>query len=446
MPKIPLPTRTRAGAAIILPVAAWLILPAPSALAACAEGTSLGDWACASVELTLDALANVRGGVRQDAAAIGRAKFMLDTPEEGLFGLEAWSAHLSGFAIYGRQPAATLTGSLAPPSNIEALSTVRLFELWVQRDFGAWGSLRAGQLAADEEFATAGAAGNLINGTFGWPIILASALPSSGPAYPLATPGIRLALGDPEAATGLRIGVFSGDPGGRYGDDTDPQRHNRYGVNFSTSGGTLIIGEAVVGAPVPEGDKEGPRPWVAKVGFWCHTGGFDSQRWDDAGLSLADPASSGVPRRYGDNLGGYAIGEATVWRGEESSVALFARLFGAPSNRNLITAQIDTGVAWHGPFGRAGDTLSFGASVARVSDDARALDRDLQAQGEDRVTRDTETVVELNYDAAVTPWLSLRPVAQWIIHPAAREPDDRVSTTRPLKDAVLVGLRATATF
>ncbi len=439
--------RSIVSAATIPLVAAWLTFPAPPAAADCAEGTSLGGWACASVEVTVDALATLRGGVRQDAAAIGRAKLSLDTPEEGLFGMEGWSAHLSGFAIYGRQPAATLTGSLAPPSNIEALSTVRLFELWVQRDLGGWGSLRAGQLAADEEFATAGAAGNLINGTFGWPVILAGALPSGGPAYPLATPGIRLALGDPEAATGLRIGVFSGDPGGRYGDDTDPQRHNRYGTNFSTSGGTFIITEAVVGAPAPEDDKEGPRPWVAKVGFWYHTGGFDSQRLDSAGLSLADPASSGVPRRYGDNLGGYAIGEATVWRGEGSSVAVFARLFGAPANRNLISAQLDSGVAWRGPFGRADDTLSFGVSMARVGDDARALDRDRQAQGEDRVTRDMETVLELNYDYAVIPGqLSLRPVVQWIIHPAAREPDDRVSTTRPLKDAVLVGLRATATF
>ena len=447
-------TRARTASDRVPAALMALALALPPAFAAHAAESSCEDDAhpllnglCASASLTLDTFGTVHGGVRKDVAAIGQVALGLDADLGALAGLDGWTVHASAFGIYGRQPAATLTGSLAPPSNIEALSTFRLNELWVQRDLGPWGSIRLGQLAADSEFAAADAAGNLVNGTFGWSVGLAGALPSGGPAYPFAAPGVRLALGDPDAATGLRIGVFAGDPGGRYGDETDPQRHNRYGTNFSTSGGTFIIGEAVTGGTLPEGVEDGPRPWVAKLGFWYHTGGFDAQRWDDGGSSLADPASSGTPRRYGHNLGGYAIGEATVWRGAASSVALFGRVFAAPDDRNLISTQLDGGVAWRGPFGRADDTLSFGASWARVGDGARDLDRDLQAQGEDRVRRDSEAVLELNYDYAVVPGhLSLRPIVQWIIHPGAREPDDRVSDTRPLKDAVLLGLRATATF
>lgn len=420
--------------------------PAFAAGDACDEGQPVGEGGlCLSAETVLDMMGTVRGGVRRGAAATGLVRLGLDADLGTLAGLEGWRFHISAFGIHGRQPGATLTGSLAPPSNIEALSTFRLNELWLQRDLGGWGSIRFGQLPADSEFTGAEAAGMLISTAFGWPAMLANALPGGGPAYPLAVPGLRLALGDPEAGSGLRLGLFAGDPAGRPGEGTDPQRHNRYGTNFSFAGGALMMAEVVTGGAAPEGG--GPRPWVAKLGAWYHTAAADAQRRGADGLSLADPASSGLPRRYGQNYGGYAVGEATLWRGETGSLGFFARVFAAPSDRNLIATQMDAGLAWRGPFGRADDTLSFGVSLARIGSAARGLDRDRQAFGEERTRRDHETVLEVNYDFAVVPGhLSLRPVVQWIGHPAAREPDERVSATRPLKDALLLGLRVTATF
>jgi porin len=424
-----------------------LSLPAASSAQAeegCEEGRPLTDGLCLSGEAAVDVLGNVRGGVRRGVAAIGLIRLGLDADLHAVGGLGGWRFHISAFGIYGRQPAATLTGSLAPPSNIEALPTFRLNEIWLQRDLDGWGSIRFGQLAADSEFTGAEAAGKLISTAFGWPTMLANALPGGGPAYPLAVPGLRLALGDPEAGSGLRFGLFAGDPAGRPGEGTDPQRHNRYGTNFSLAGGALMMAEAVTGGAAP---GSGPRSWLAKLGAWYHTAGVDSQRRDATGLSLADPASSGVPWRYGQNYGGYAVGAATLWRGEAGSLGLFARVFAAPSNRNLIATQMDAGLAWRGPFGRADDTLSFGVSLARIGSAARGLDRDRQAFGVERTRRDHETVLEATYDFAVVPGhLSLRPVVQWIGHPAAREPDERASGTRPLKDAFLLGLRMTVTF
>lgn len=411
----------------------------------CDGGRRIATGTCLAVELSVDGFANLRGGVRRGVAAFGRAALGLGVDLDAAAGLEGWSFQVTAFGIYGRQPTLGLVGSLAPVNNTEALSTFRLSELWLQREVEELGSLRFGQLAVDAEFATADAASNLVNGTFGWPVGLATALPSGGPAYPFAAPGVRLALGDPDAGGGLRLALFSGDPGGRYGEDTDPQRHNRYGTNFSFVGGAFLIAEGVFGAEAPGPDV--PRPWAAKLGAWYHTGGFDSQRRDDTGLSLTHPALSGVPRRYGNNYGGYAIGEATLWRGESTSVAVFARVFAAPADRNLVSVQADAGVAWRGPFGRADDTLSFGVSQARIGADARGLDRSRQALGEDRVRRDHETVLELNYDVAIVPGrLSVRPIAQWLLHPAAREPDERVSATRQLRDAFVLGVRLTATY
>ena len=51
---------------------------------------------------------------------------------------------------------------------------------------------RFGQLAADAEFVISEGGGYFLNGTWGWPSITAADMPSGGPAYPLATPGVRV--------------------------------------------------------------------------------------------------------------------------------------------------------------------------------------------------------------------------------------------------------------
>ena len=67
--------------------------------------------------------------------------------------------------------------------------------------------MRIGQLAADEEFILSDGGGYFINGTWGWPSITAADLPSGGPAYPLATPGVRVAINpnDKMGAHGRRL-------------------------------------------------------------------------------------------------------------------------------------------------------------------------------------------------------------------------------------------------
>jgi porin len=411
--------------------------------AACAQGITLAPGLCLSTEATLDSIANLRGGVRSGVAAIGQVWSDLDADLERLAGLDGWRSRLTLIGIYGRQPSATLTGGLAPTSSIEALSTLRLFEAWLERSFGDRGSLRFGQLAADMEFATIEGGRTLVSGTFGWPVALATTLPAGGPAYPLATPGIRLALGEPDTGHGLRLGLYSGNPGGRYGAETDPQRHNRYGTTFSLSGGAFMIAEGVIGAAPPDADA--PRPWVAKLGAWYHNAGSDSPRYDAAGLPMADPASSGVPRRYGNNHGAYAITEAVLWRAESQSLALFARGFAQPQDRNTIAWQVDGGVVWRGPLGRDNDTAVLAASRAQVGAFARGYDRDSDAFGNPTPTRSHETMIELNYDAAIIPdRLFVRPLVQILVNPAARQPDERRSATEPLPNAAILGVRIVA--
>ena len=413
----------------------------------CAEESSpLAPGVCLSADAIAESFGNLRGGLRRGVTGNLRAAAGLGVDLGEVAGLEGWSFQATVFGILGRQPAATLTGSLAAVSNAEALSALRLSELWLERRFGEAGSIRFGQLTADSEFFIAQAASGLVSGTFGWPVGLSANLPSGGAAYPLAAPGVRLALGDPEDGTGLRLGVFSGDPGGRYGAETDPQRHNRFGTNVSTAGGAFLILEGVIG---PEAPKKGePRPWVVRLGGWHHTGGFDDPRRDDgsapggSGL-LADPASSGVPRRHPNDQGAYAVGEVTAWRGEGSDLSLFARVSAAPGDRNLIGLYADAGLAWRGPIqGRSDDLASLGVAYARAGRDGRAADRDRNAfAGTSLPVRDGEWLVEANYDLALRDaHFHVQPVVQWIHHPGAGIPDDRYAEDRRLRDAFVLGL------
>ncbi|MEO3473232.1 carbohydrate porin [Roseomonas sp. CAU 1739] len=409
------------------------------------DGTALLRGLCLSNTETFDAIANLRGGVRRGIAGMSQTETQLTADLGVLAGLDGWTAQISTFLLLGQQVSIDRIGGMAPASNIEALATFRLNEMWIERQFGAWGSLRIGQLAADSEFAVAEGAINLVSGTFGWPVAFGSNLPGTGHGYPLPGPGARLTLGKPDAGTGLRLAIFAGNPAGRYAPDTDPQRHDRYGTVISFSGGALMIAEATTGGTRP--DDESPRPWVAKLGFWYHNGGFNSQRTDNNGLPLASPLSDGQPWRYGNNHGVYTVLESELARHGQGAVMTYLRALAQLPDRSLVSLQVDGGLVWRNPFGRSGDAAALGVSWARIGRGARGYDLDSIAFGNPTPVRSQETLVELNYAFTVLPdRLWIQPLTQLILNPAAGAPDERRSPTQSLPNAVTVGLRAVARF
>src|SRR3954447_22129381 len=105
-----------------------------------------------------------------------------------LVGWEGGAVHFNTFAIHGRGLSRYNLNNILTASDIEALSTYRLSELWYEHRFFDKIYIRAGQLAADQEFLTSKLAGLFINGTFGWPGITGVDLPSGGPAFPSRRP------------------------------------------------------------------------------------------------------------------------------------------------------------------------------------------------------------------------------------------------------------------
>jgi porin len=319
-------------------------------------------------------------------------------------------------------------------SNIDAPDSVRLFELWYEHAFlEDHVSVRLGQLAADEEFAGTEYGCLFINGTCGWPAILAANIPS--PAYPVGAPGARVAF-HTMAGVSWQTGIFDGDP---FEPDSQGNPRNRHGLDFHLGDGALVVSE--IGYEFPS--KE--RPGRAKLGAAWHTGEFANQRRDRHGRSLADPASTGEPHVHRGDWAIYVaaekliLGEASSRDGEPQGLGLFSRFGHAPEDRNFIAWYAELGAHYTGLLPqRDQDRCGIAVVSGYVSPEAKALARDLNARtGAKDPIPDHEMIVEATYRIQVRESFSLQPSVEWIVHPGA---------SSALDNALVLGLRVTAGF
>lgn len=349
---------------------------------------------------------NVAGGIRTGGIYIGRLEGIVELDLAKLANMKGLTFHANAFQIHGKGLTGDYIGSIMTTSYIEARTTTRLSELWLEQKFANdKASLRFGQLATDVEFFGSSYASQFINAAFGAPPVFSANLPSGGATYPFATPGVRLKL-DPDKNTSLLAAVYNGDPAGPASGPGDPQSRNRYGLNFRVQDTPLAIVEAQFRANQDKGDAGLARS--VKFGAWNHFGRFDDQRFGTDGRSLADPASNGTPLSRRGNSGLYGIIDQQIWRpagGEaDKGIGVFARGFVTPADRNLLDLYVDGGIVFAGMIPqRPDDALSFGAALARVSSSARGLDADAIAFNGGGLRRSAERLFSVNYQAQVLP-------------------------------------------
>jgi porin len=404
-----------------------------------------------SINYIGETLGMVSGGLRQGADYEHRIELSIDTDLDKLMGWKGAAAHTTFYQIGHANglPAAEYVGSIADPSDIEAVPATRLFTAWFQKNFfDDKVSLRLGQIAADDEFLISPTASNLINSTFGYATLLAADQLQGGPVYPLATPGVRLQLRPTDEITILSA-VFAGAPAGT-GCTEQPQQCNRYGTTFSTSGGTLWMEEFQYGINQAK-DAKG-MPGVYTSGGWYASAGFPDQHFGvgqmGAIVSLASPAGA-VPLMRLGNWGVYGVADQMIWRAQKGpqSLNVFVRAGVSPSDRNLVSSYIDGGFGLKAPLpGRDGDVLTFGFAYSKISPDAAALDRDTQFfNGGFFPVRDREIVLELNYSLQLAPWWAIQGDLQQIIHPGGNVPNP-LNVAQAIPDAFIVAARSSIKF
>ncbi len=399
-----------------------------------------------------EVLGNVTGGVRRGAAFEGLLTMGvgLDTEKAGLWPGGTFNA--TAYQIHGRGLSLNnLANNGNTVSSLEALRGTLLFELWYEQAlFDKKLSIRLGQLAADQEFMVSQYGGLFINHTFGWSTLPSADLPSGGPAYPLATPGVRIRYA-PRDDLAVLLGLFNGDPAGPG--TGSPQARDASGTAFRLRDGAFVIGEAQYS--VNGGEGAAGLPGTYKLGAWYNSQPFQDQRRNSFGVSLADPANqpgtaTALGRSRRGNWSIYAVADQLVWREagtKDQGIGVFARLMGAPGDRNLVNFYADAGLTWKGLVpGRDSDTAGLGFGIARTSDTTSQLDSDVRvATGTNYPIRRHETVLELTYQTQLAPWWQVQPTFQYVFNLNGGVPNPSQPGKR-LGDAAVLGLRTGVTF
>jgi porin len=405
---------------------------------------------------TSEILGNVSGGVRQAFDYDGLTQMVLQLDTQRAFGLYGGTFNVSGLLIRGENLSAENLHNLQTASGIEADRSSRLWELWYQQKFLEEDRLdvKIGQQSLDQEFMVSQNALLFVNTMFGWPMLPSADMPGGGPAYPLSALGVRVRA-RPVNALSFLAGVFNGSP---VANNTgDPQQQNPSGTSFPLNGGALVISELQYAYPsigsMVYSSQSQVLSGIYKIGFWYDTESFADQQYDNTGLSLANPASTGVPREHYGNYAVYGVVDQWLWsdpHDENGDRGLdgFVRVMGTPeSDRNLISFSMNAGLTFHEPiYHRDADTCGLGMGYAKVSDRAAALDQDTGFFTHTAYpVRGGEVFVEATYQFQATAWLQIQPDFQYIFNPGGGIPNPTQSTERVKNEAIL-GLRINVLF
>ncbi|TXJ17690.1 MAG: carbohydrate porin [Afipia sp.] len=408
----------------------------------------LADWGVQfNATYISEVFGNATGGMRRGTIYTGRLDLGTDIDLEKLTGWTGAKFHANMFQIHGQGLSRDYIGNLMLVSGVEALSAIRLYELWIEQSlFNGALLVRVGQQASDIEFIDSKYDDIFTNSALGWPGITGINLLSGGPSPPLAVPGIRLKAQLADNITAYAA-IFDGDaaPPNRL---VDPQIANPHGLLFRVNDPAWMIGQLKYGFALGESKL----PGTLTGGIWKHLGDFNDMRYASNNLPLADSASSGDPLKRHGNQGIFGVYEQMLARARPDSdkgVGFFVRTSISPSDRNLISFYIDGGFQFTGfSETRPNDKFGIAMTYARISDAARSSDRDVQTlTGTPYPVRDFEAVFEMTYAAEIQTGWTVQPVFQYVFRPGGGvvDPNDQTQTRR-IKDAAVFGVRSTFNY
>ena len=371
-----------------------------------------------------DIMGNVRGGVSQKTSLVENWELGLSLNLDQLIGWSGGSFQFSALQNNGSSPSSYI-GDVQTANNIEAMQTIRLYELWIEQNLLENKlSLLAGVYDLNSEFDFMESSTLFLNSSQG----LGGALAASGlngiSTFPATALSARVKY-LPAPSWYIQAAVSDGVPGIRHVDWQLDEQSGMFGVGEV---GFLISAADGSQSQDPLSDRFHIKRHTAadymlkaSVGFWMYNRNF-------------------VQRRYGVAAGGSRNETGAYLLVDSQTLSWIDK-----SLRNL---------SWHGRFGIADNQLSrfryyfgtgftyqniitgisndeMGISVSMVKNSA-VFKRQLSMQN-----AQPEIAFEWTYQANVTPWLVVQPDLQYILNPGA---------TNVLPDALVVGLRSVFTL
>lgn len=408
-------------------------------------------WSDHGVDLTAqsvtDMLWNTTGGISAGSACDGLLQFGAEIDTEKAVGLPGGTFNTTWLWLYGRNPSGYV-GDVNSVSGIAGNPALRCYQLWYQQNLALGEvddalSLRAGLLGLDSEFCLPDTALLFVNGTFGMPALMSQNLANSGPQYPMATPGIRLAL-HPVPWLILRSALSQANPF-----DQSQNLHN-FNWNFGPSGGLLSINEAEARWDSLSGKRM--LPGVAKAGFFIQSG---------QSPAVPEEWSFGPPDSLQYCTGFYGILDQMIYRApgqdEESSknpapgkavasdknpqsggasvrgLNSWCRVGFCPQSYNPLSIYTDWGLVYTGLIpGRKEDKTGVAFCYGQMSSGYTSVGN---AQGIPGPS--FEAVIEFTHSIRLAPSIALQPDIQYVLHPGG---------SRQYGNALVAGFRAVVDF
>jgi len=381
-----------------------------------------------SLQETSEVLGNATGGTQQGATYDGLAQAVLQLDTARAFGLPGGLLNISGLNVHGINLSAQNLSDLQTASGIEAEDGFRFWEIWYDQKFYDDSGvsrldLKLGQQSLDQEFMDSSNAAYFVNTMFGWPMVPSADLPGGGPAYPLSGLGARVRW-KPTDSLNILAGVFNGSPSPVMGGDS--QEEDPSGLSFPLNGGVLAIAELQYSFPSLGDMVYSSTPALSgtyRLGVWYDTENFADLRYDDQGLSLANPLSDGNPQNHSGDYSFYGVADQMIWRSDKDpnrTLSVFARAMWAPPDRNYVDFSANFGFVLKDPFiYRTDDIFGLGMGFAHVSPSVSGLASDTGSYfpGTFNPQPSGEIFVEATYQYFVFPWFQLQPDLQYVFNP-----------------------------
>jgi porin len=345
---------------------------------------------------TTDALANVSGGLRRDTAWLGRADATLEAKGE-LLGLDGATFFFDLIYTHGPDFSGKTVGDAQVVSNVQGDGVLRPYEAWIDLPFGSGLSGKAGLIDLNTEFdvQTVGAFFTASSHGIG---IDFSQSGANGPSIFPVTSAAAMLKYDGARAT-ARLGLFNAVSG-------DPDRPTHFRLTHPGRDGSLLVAE---------GDVRIGARLAAQAGAW--------------GYTSAQPVIDAPNQLSTGSKGAYAQLE---WLAAEQAqgpqLQAWGRVGTADGTTNRVTAYVGGGATY------GTDRSRIGFAVAHARQSGRA-ERYFAAQ--EGPQRRAETSLELGYAIAASDWLTVQPVAHYVINPGWR---------RDVGDALVGGVRLSFAF
>ncbi len=364
------------------------------------------------VVYTADLAANISGGVRRDVVYLDNVDVTLSVDGAALGWGDGTTLFLYGLGNQGGS-ITELVGDAQGTSNIEAPTSWRLYEAWIEKLlFSHRLSALVGLYDVSSEFDVIHNAAMFIHGSPGTGPDFSQSGTNGPSIFPFTSLGgrVRLSLSDRFI---VKAAVLDGVPG-------NPDKPRGTHVVLDHEDGLLFVGEAValVGGVVRMERRTAARRLVARnadipdydarvaIGGWTYTTALPE---------IVDPRRPGPAPLSNDSRGAYIFGEWNAMReptDRHQGLSVFARAGVANDRVNRFGSYVGFGAVYTGLIADR-DSDHLGVSIA-IANNGGPYESALGS-----VTRLTsnEAAIEATYLAHVTDWLALQASLQYVINP-----------------------------